>query len=235
MTIIDNDIAAIRQAIRRLSRIEREELAEWILNLPELGVAETAPAYRNERRLSVEEYLDLEEGSTVRHEFVAGRVFAMASPLLGHEIIVSNLLFQFQTQLRGGPCMAFGSSTKVRMQVGNDEIFYIPDVTITCGAVTDEVLKQKWITDPRVVVEVLSPSTQAVDLQEKALNYRHIPSLEEYLVVASQAREVTLYRREDKWDPVVLTGPDDVYESRAVEVNIPLSAMYERMTALGDA
>jgi Uma2 family endonuclease len=231
MTTLEADILAIRQAIRQLSRVEREELAEWILNSPDfpVGIREPALAYAENRAFTVEEYLRLEEESALRHEFVAGQVFAMTNPLLRHEVIVANLLFSFQSQLQGSPCMALGSNMKVRMQVDRDDIFYIPDLTVTCGPFTEEMQEQRYLTNPCVVVEVISASTEAIDRREKVLNYRHIPSLEEYLVVAQRSMEVTILRRSENWKPQVLTSPDGVYDSRAVEVNIQLERIYERI------
>jgi Uma2 family endonuclease len=222
-------IQELHQAIRELSRREREELAEWILNSPsfEIRVEEPALAYGGRRLLTVEEYLDLEEDVAIRHEYVAGQIFAMSNPLIRHEVIAVNLLFHFQTQLRGGPCKALSSHTKVRMQVDRNDIFYMPDLAVVCGPLTDEVLNQQFLTDPCVVVEVLSASTEAIDRREKALNYRHIPSLEEYLLVAQRTMEVTIHRRSENWIPQVLTAPQDVYESRAAEVNITLADIYE--------
>ena len=223
------DILSIQQAIRRLSRIEREDLAEWILNSQvfDVRVEESTLAYGGRRQLTVEEYLALEEDITIRHEYVAGQIFAMSSPLVRHEAIAGNLLFQIHSQLRGGPCRAWSSNTKVRLQVARDDIFYLPDVMVACGPFTDEVLDQRYLTNPCVIVEVLSASTEAIDRREKALNYRHIPSLEEYLLVAQRTMEVTILRRSENWIPQVLTAPQDVYESRAVEVNIPLADIYE--------
>ncbi len=230
MPLIPADIQAIQQAIRQLTRVEREELAEWILSSPafDVRIAETAPAYGGTRKLTVEEYLRLEEDSAINHEYVGGQIFAMISPLMRHEVIVANLLFQFQRQL-GGPCMALSSHTRVRLQVAREDIFYMPDVTVVCGPFPEEVLDQRYLSNPCVVVEVTSASSEAIDRREKALNYRQIPSLEEYLVVAQRSMEVTVVRRSENWLPQVLTRPEDVYESRAVEVNITLANIYERV------
>ncbi len=223
------DIQSIQQAIRRLSRIEREDLAEWILNSQvfDVGIKEPALAYGGQRLLTVEEYLALEEDIAVRYEYVAGQIFAMSNPLIRHEIIAANLLVRFQNQLQGGPCKALSSHTKVRMQVNRDDIFYMPDMSVFCGPFTEEMLDQQYLAHPCVVVEVLSASTEAIDRREKALNYRHIPSLEEYLMVAQRTMEVTILRRSDNWVPLILTAPGDVYESSAVEVNITLADIYE--------
>ena len=230
MTTVEPDIQSIQRAILQLSRIQREELAEWMLNSHrfDVSVGEPALAYGGRRLLTVEEYLDLEEDLAFRYEYVAGQIFAMSNPLIRHEVIAANLMHHFQSQLRSGPCIALSSHTKVRMQIDRSDIFYMPDLTVVCGPLTEEVLNQQYLTNPCVVVEVLSASTEAIDRREKALNYRHIPSLEEYLVVAQRTMEVTILRRSDNWIPQVLTAPQDVYESRAVEVNIALADIYLR-------
>jgi Uma2 family endonuclease len=229
MTISQTEMQAVKQALRQLSRVERADLAEWILDASgfELRVEETALAYGAPRRLTVEEYLDLDENGGVRYEYVAGQIFAMSTPLIRHEAIAANLLAHFHNQLRGGPCRAWGSHTKVRLQVDRDDIFYLPDIMVACGPFTDKILDGKYLTNPRVVVEVLSASTEAIDRREKVLNYRYLPSLEEYLVVAQRSLEVTVFRRSENWSPLVLTAAEDVFESRVVEVKISLADIYD--------
>ena len=230
MTTVQTDLQALRQAIKLLSRREREELAEWILNSPdvEIGVAEPALPYGTRRHYyTVEEYLNFEEESPGRHEYVAGQIFAMSPPIIRHQMITTNLATHLQNQLRGTPCRAFSSNAKLRMQAHDSDIFYIPDVMVCCGPFTEEVLDAQWLTDPCVVMEVVSAWTEAIDRREKVLNYRQIPSLEEYVLIAQRSMEVTVFSRSDNWRPQVLKAPEDVFESRAVEVNIPLASIYE--------
>jgi len=229
MSIVQADIHLLQQAIRQLSRREREELAEWILNSPDsdLGVAEASLPYGDQRHFTLEEYLRHEEDRPGRHEYIAGQIFAMSTPLVRHQMIVTNVAVHFQSQLRGTQCWAISSNTKLRLKIDEDDIFYVPDVMIACGPFSEEVLDASWLTNPCVVVEVMSAWTEGIDRREKALNYRHIPSVEEYLVIAQWSREVTLYRRSDQWRPFVLREPDDVFESRAVDVSIALKDIYE--------
>jgi Uma2 family endonuclease len=229
MTTNEAEIEAIKRTIRQFSLSEREEIADWILNLPifEPRVEEPALAYGTPRKLTVEEYLELEEADGVRYEYVAGQIFAISNPRMRHEMIAANMLAHFHHQLRGGPCRAWSSHAKVRLQVNRDDIFYMPDVMVACGPFTDQVLDLQYLTNPCVVVEVLSASTETIDRREKAVNYRHAPSLEEYLLVAQRSMEVTVFRRSEDWIPRVLTAPEDVFESRAVEVKIALADIYE--------
>lgn len=222
------DVHSMQQLIRQLSRRQREELAEWILDTPDTasGVAETALAYGARRYMTVEEYLDQDNG-LVRCEYIAGQIFAMASSLNRHEMIVANLVGQFHNQLRGTPCKAWASNSKVRLQVDREDVVYLPDVMIACGPFIEQVMNERYLTNPCVIVEVLSASTESTDRREKALNYRQLPSLEEYVLVAQRKMEVTVHRRSGNWSPEVLCAAHEVFESRAVEVNIALAEIYD--------
>jgi Uma2 family endonuclease len=225
------DISAIQQAIRQLTRHQRERLAEWILNSGEFGdrIAETEPAWGEEkprRLLSVEEYLQLEYDG-FRYEYIAGETFVMNSPNLRHRVIVANVLANLHMQMRGGPCKVLSSNVSVRLRVDESEIFYLPDVTIACGPFSQDSLNLEYLTDPTVVIEVSSPATEATDRREKALNYRHLPSLEEYVLIAQRPLSVTVYRRAEHWMPTVLTQLDAVVEFHAVEAHMTLAEIYE--------
>jgi len=228
MTTTQTDIRALQQAIRALARREREDLAEWILNSwdSETRVAEAAVPYGG-RYLTVEEYLEFAEESTERFEYVGGYIFPMTLPVIRHEIITMNVALEFQKALRSTPCRVFSSKTGVRFQVDEDDIVYLPDLMVACGPFTEEVLDARWLTNPCVVVEVLSAPTESIDRREKALNYRHIPSLEEYVLITQRTMQLTVFRRRDNWRPQILRSPEEVFESRAVEVNIALANIYE--------
>ncbi|MFZ0498406.1 MAG: Uma2 family endonuclease [Steroidobacteraceae bacterium] len=85
---------------------------------------------------------------------------------------------------------------------------------------------ERFFTDPRLVVEVLSPSTAAIDRHEKRIAYRRIAALEEYVIVAQDAIEVTVFRREESWEPVTLEGRDSTLELRSIALGIPLAQIY---------
>ena len=218
----------IQNSIQQLSPIEREILAGWILDLRYTRdrVAESAPAYGLEPgspSLTAEEYLKLEENAPIRHEFVGGEMFAMSGVSAAHNLIVGNMVAAFRHHLQGGPCRTFFTEFKVRLRSDRDDIFYYPDVMIACGTID---LKTRYMSDPKVIVEVLSPSTEGIDRREKLLNYRRIPTLEEYILVAQAEPEVTFHRRSERWKPLVLSSAGAVAEVRSLELFIPLSEIY---------
>jgi Uma2 family endonuclease len=226
------NIPALQQAIRTLTRFQREELAEWMLNSPDLAdaVAEFRSAYGppdGRRPRTVEEFLRMEQGSPVRHEYVGGETYEMRAPMPRHEVIVGNLLDHFRAQLGVGPSKVISSHLGLRLQVDACDLYYRPDIMIACGPLTAEALDLPYLTEPCVIVEVFSPVTEDIDRREKLLNYRRIPSVEEYVLVAQRSPEVIIFRRSDNWNPTVLTAPDDVVEWRSVELTMSVEEIYE--------
>lgn len=172
---------------------------------------------------SVEDYLASEADGRLRHEYIAGEIFAMTGASVEHNIISVNLLTAFTLHLRGGPCRAFMSDVKVRLKNGMDHIFYYPDVMVACG---QEGIEKYYLTRPTLIVEVLSPTTEGTDRREKALHYRRIATLEEYVLVAQETCEVTIYRRSDSWSHVTWCSPQDVVEFKSIGLSLPLADIY---------
>jgi Uma2 family endonuclease len=213
----------IKDAIASLSASDVDEIEAWLLSR---AVREPAVAYKPvpmDSILSVEEYLKLEEHSTIKHEYVAGEIFAMAGPTLRHNVISLNLAVAFHVHLRGGPCRAFVNDVKVRIKVNDDQVVYYPDVMVACG---EQRLDDHYIWNPTLVIEVLSPSTEAIDRREKALNYRQIAELEEFVLVAQRTHHVTIFRRCEGWRPQHLSSPEAVAEFRSVQLSVPLTEIY---------
>lgn len=223
-----NTLDDIRRAIERLTAVQRRDLEVWIREAAHMedGVREPRAAYAAAPPyyLSVEEYLRFEESNSTRHEYVGGELFAMAGATKRHNVISLNVASALLAHLRGGPCRAYVENVKVRLTVERDEIFYYPDVTVARGP---QDLERVFLTDPKLVVEVLSPSTERTDRREKALNYRQIPTLEEYVLIAQHKSEVTLYRRSEVWRVRVLTQPDALLELRSIAFALPLDRIYE--------
>ena len=112
----------------------------------------------------------------------------------------------------------------MRLEINREDIFYYPDVMVACQRVGVE---QYYLRSPTLVIEVLSPSTEAIDRREKRLNFPQISTLEEYAIVAQDTREITLHRRAEDWVPRLLTSPDSLLEFRSVQFSLPLAAIYE--------
>ena len=174
--------------------------------------------------ISSEEYLEQERQSDARHEFVGGVIYAMAGASEEHNTIAGNLHAALHTHLRGKSCRVFIVDLKVRLQIAQTDIFYYPDLMVVCDPRdTDRYFKRY----PKVLIEVLSEVTERIDRREKLLNYTQIETLEEYVLVAQDRTEVTLFRRVNNWKPVVLSQPDQTFHLPSLAFKLPLSAVYE--------
>lgn len=173
--------------------------------------------------LCVEDYLKYEADGRVRHEYIAGEIFAMTGASVEHNRIAGRIFNAFANHLRGGPCEAYMSDVKVRLKNNMEDIFYYPDVMVACGR---EGAEKYYIRNPKLIVEVLSPTTEAIDRREKSLHYRQIPSLEEYVLVAQDNCEVTIQRRSEEWQPTILTSPTMTAEFRSIGFSLPLAQIY---------
>ncbi|HEY9869161.1 MAG TPA: Uma2 family endonuclease [Candidatus Obscuribacterales bacterium] len=177
-------------------------------------------------QISVDEYLKLEETSTVRHEFLDGRVFAMVGSSEAHNAIVSNLNVLIANAIRGTGCRTFVADMKVRVEATNS--FYYPDVMVTCEPFMATSL---YKTAPRLIIEVLSPSTADIDRREKLLAYRLIESLQQYAIVYQDERTVEVYTRtsDRSWTLSVYHDRETLVLAPApsTELSLSLDSIYE--------
>lgn len=145
--------------------------------------------------ISYAAYLEGEAGSEAKHEFLDGRIFAMAGGTPAHARLGANVPASLSAQLRGRPCVVFGSDLRVRvLETG---LATYPDVSVVCGALEHDPEDSNAITNPVVLVEVLSDSTEAYDRGQKFAHYRRIPSLREYVMVSQRERRIERYSAND--------------------------------------
>ncbi|MGE0129612.1 MAG: Uma2 family endonuclease [Blastocatellales bacterium] len=144
-------------------------------------------------KISVEEYLAFEEKSDVRHEYVAGYVFAMARASDAHNVIAGNVFARARQHIRRSGCRVYMVDMKVRVEAV--DAFYYPDVMVTCEPfVAKSVFKSK----PILLVEVLSPGTEVTDRREKLSAYFKLESLMEYILISQDKKRVEIYRRDQR-------------------------------------
>src|SRR5665213_1641390 len=149
-------------------------------------------AEQNPPLMSVEEYLEYERTSHIKHEYLAGRLYAMAGGSRAHGVIAVNILALLRPHLRGSPCRVY--SPDVKLQIDGAHYVY-PDASVGCDA-RDRVNdgREDAVRYPTLAVEVLSPSTEAYDRGGKFPLYRKKDTLREYVLVASDHQEVEVYR-----------------------------------------
>jgi len=191
-----------------------------------MGIREYPP-------MSESEYLSFEAQSPTRHEYVAGEVFAMTGTTMRHNAVALNLVSTLRTHLKGSPCRAFMSDIRVRVQ--RQGAYYYPDIVVNCSdAGQSEDLDAVTITDPVLIVEVLSPSTEAIDRREKLIAYRTLPSLVEYVLVSTDRARVEVHRLDGdgKWVKIEYVG-DEPVALTSVGLNVAMRSVYEDVPVTG--
>ena len=151
----------------------------------------------------------------MRHEYVAGTLYALAGGTKRHNLITNNLVFALMAASRGSSCRVYSEDVKVRPTY---DLFYYPDVMVTChGEKDDPLLMATYETEPCLLIEVLSNSTQHIDKREKLAVYRQIKSLQTYLIMHQDKKLIERYWLEaESWQhaqitedkPIPLTCPD---------------------------
>ena len=171
------------------------------------------------------EYLDGEQRSDIRHEYLAGLVYAMAGAGEKHNRIAGNLFFHLRAAARGKECGVFISDMKVRVE--QNDAFYYPDVMVTCDPQDMEPLYKHT---PCLIVEVLSPTTEAIDRREKLFAYRTLPSLRYYLLVAQDQRQIEYFMRAPGgcWHTAIIENSDALeILCDGFQANFSLDDVYE--------
>lgn len=139
------------------------------------------------------DFLIWDENQTIRHEYFQGEVFAMAGGSDNHATVIGNAYVALRSHLKGTPCRVFMQDVKLQVEKANS--YFYPDLFVTCS---DKDAKERLIkSEPKLVVEVLSPSTTAFDRGYKFNAYRSMPTLQEYVLVDPQAQTAEVYRRSE--------------------------------------
>lgn len=178
--------------------------------------------------MSVEEYLELDRKSLdARYEYIDGIVTMLAGGTTNHSRISINVIGLLQAALRGSPCEVFNSDLRVSISRTR---YLLPDASVTCDP-EDLTGENDIIYSPRVIVEVLSPSTEATDRGKKFRYYQSCPSIQEYVLISTQEQAVDVYRRaSDNLWTLHPFGPGDEVELRSINAILPLEALYEHVT-----
>lgn len=173
--------------------------------------------------MSVEEYFRLEENNPdARYEYLDGYVYMMSGGSANHATIGGNIYAILKSLLRGGPCRAYNSDMKVRV---SETRYFHPDITVSCD--TRDRGTADFIQSPRLVVEVLSPTTEAFDRGRKLQCYTACPTIEEYLLVDPRFMRIEIYRKEQKkWIYDAFEAGDEV-ELASLGVHFPVIDAYE--------
>ena len=179
-----------------------------------------------QRLLSPQEYLALERQADVRSEYHRGEIFAMAGASWEHTLIKDNLAREAGNQLKSGPCRVLTSD--LRVKVNATGLYTYPDVVIVCDEPQFEDKVMDTLLNPRVVVEVLSDSTEKYDRGVKFAHYRQLAPIQEYVLVAQDRPLVERYVRqaEDAWVLTAFSAMTQTFAFGTVPVRIALVDIY---------
>lgn len=174
--------------------------------------------------IAAETYLALENDGTWRNEFVNGVVFAMAGTSDRHNLIAGSAFIKVAGSVKK-PCQAFMADMKVRIKSNDEERYYYPDVFVSCLE-NDRASHHR--DSPRMIIEVLSASTERTDRTEKFEAYTSISTLEEYVLVSQDAVELELFRRRTGWQREHYVQ-DNVVTLESIGLSVSVSTFFEQV------
>ena len=177
------------------------------------------------RRMSIQDYLDFEERSEVRHEFHDGMLVAMVGVKTKHAVVNAEVLYALRHHLGAGPCLALSQDFKVYVEATNR--FLYPDVVVICDDLPSP--DDHYTNTPKLIVEVLSPATAAYDRGDKFSYYQMLESLEEYVLVDTEHQSIQVFSRKepDVWR-IQQAGPGGEVELESVGLSLSVNQVYAR-------
>lgn len=177
---------------------------------------------------SVEEYLSILAASEIRVEYLNGQIRYMAGGTINHSLISANMIGLLGEKLKGKPCRVFSPDLQVHIAKKNS--YVLPDATVICGKPEISEQDKNSVTNPTVIVEVLSESTKRYDYSEKGYLYRSIPSLKEYVIVHQSEKKIEIYsKREGKdiWQIKTYFEEDEFIKLESLNLQIMIDDLYD--------
>ena len=193
------------------------------------------PKLKTKKVLTAEEYLAFERDADIRHEFLDGEIFAMAGESISHSRICYNLLGESHNKLKGSSCEGLSPNMKVRTSAAS--LFAYPDLTIVCGKPQLHDSKKDVLTNPKVIFEVLSPSTEKYDRTTKFLRYRMgNETLSDYILVSQDRPFVEHFCKQSdgNWLYRSFAGIEDVLDIQSVGIELSLTEIYNRVELIDE-
>jgi Uma2 family endonuclease len=178
--------------------------------------------------ITIEEYLATLQDSDQKYEYHDGAIFAMAGGTLNHSRINTNLLVEIGSELRrkGSECEPFNSDARLYIEAFNKIVF--PDSMVVCGEVESSKRDSEAVTNPKVIIEVLSKTTESYDRGDKFYFYRQIPSLQEYILVAQDKYQVEVFLKGNgnMWSIERYEGTEETLPVASLGIEIPFQMIY---------
>ncbi|MHB0938752.1 MAG: Uma2 family endonuclease [Armatimonadota bacterium] len=183
-----------------------------------------------DRCLSLDDYFLLEETSEIKYEYYQGAAYAMTGASEAHNLIVANVISLLHPQLRGKSCRVYPSDFRLKVQ--STGLYTYPDVMVICGPTRNAERRNDTATNPSVLIEVLSPSTEDYDRGKKFQHYRTVETLREYIVISQDSPRVEQYIRQDenRWLLQEFKQIDNIVTLTSIDCSLSLTAVYENVS-----
>lgn len=181
------------------------------------------------RSITEEEYVAFEESSDRKHEYYQGDMYAMTGGTEPHNLLAGNTYASFHAQLRRRECRVYTSDQRIKVMATGLHTY--PDVTVVCGHPQFVAGSRLTVTNPTVIVEVLSPSTERYDRGMKFRHYRMIPSLQDYILISQDDHRIEHYMRQDTdiWQLHEAVGLQTQITVRSITCVLTLEDVYEKV------
>lgn len=187
-------------------------------------------AAQPQQHVTPEQYLELERAAENRHEYFAGQMFAMAGASYAHTLILSNFSWHIRNSVHAKGCAVLVND--LRMRVSPSGLYTYPDIVVVCGEPKFVDDRKDTITNPVVIIEVLSPSTEAYDRGFKSGQYRTIESLEAYVLVSQSEARVEVFQRQTSggWLLTEFLGIESTCALASIDSTVALRDIYDGVT-----
>lgn len=183
-------------------------------------------------RMTPAEYLEFERESDIRHEFIDGEVYAMAGASPRHNLIMMTLSYLIFGHLLDKDCNAYGENQRLGIEKSKGKDYLYPDMSVVCGEATFTDDNPQALTNPQLIIEVLSPTTAKFDLDEKFALYRQLDTFREYVLVWQDKAKIARYHLNDNniWEFTDVTGLDSHINLKSIDYDLSLADVYQRVT-----
>jgi len=191
-----------------------------------MEVKEPAIAY-GKQKISIDEYLEMENASSEKHEYYQGEIFAISGAKVPHNIIATNLVVALTIKLKGKSCRPFNSDQRIHVEANT--LFTYPDISIICGDIITRNNDDYNVLNPTVLIEVLSRSTKNYDRGKKFKLYRDIPTLREYVLVDSESIHIEIFRlnANNHWELEEYNKDAQTVLIQAINTPLSIEEIYE--------
>jgi len=181
------------------------------------------------KRISAEDYFEMEETGFEKSEYYHGEIFVMSGASVNHNLILTNVSSALHAKLSDAGCFVFPCGIKVELDP--DQHYAYPDISVVCGEIAYGAGRNDIITNPKVIIEVLSESTRDYDRGGKFAAYRELPSLTDYILIDQYQILIEHFARKSNelWEMRIYRSQEDILDIDSLGISLPVSEIYKNI------